>query len=220
MNKNVRNALLFIGIPLIMIFGVMALVGNNPGIEKPQYSDIVEKFQNHEITQFELNLSNGRLVYYEGSTDPRDAKTYDVPDVNIFYEDVKDSINERLLEKRDDNTVVFSYDYQVTQGAWLLSMLPTAILLIAIVVFWVIMMRRMNQTMGGGDKALGFGKAKIKKVSDEKRKTTFADVAGADEEKEELYRRSSDFLKDPKQIQRTGRPYAQGRAAGGPSGYR
>ncbi len=217
MNKNVRNALLFIGIPLIMIFGVMALVGNNPGIEKPQYSDIVEKFQNHEITQFELNLSNGRLIYYEGSTDPRDAKTYDVPNVDIFYEDVKDSINERLLEKRDDNTVVFSYDYQVTQGAWLLSMLPTAILLIAVVVFWVIMMRRMNQTMGGGDKALGFGKAKIKKVSDEKRKTTFSDVAGADEEKEELSE-IVEFLKNPKKFNELGARIPKGVLLVGPPG--
>ena len=217
MNKNIRNALLFIGIPLLMIFGVMALVGNNPGIEKPQYSDIVEKFHNNEITKFELNLSNGRLVYYEGSTDSKDAKTYDIPDVSIFYEDVKDSINERLLEKKDDDTIVFSYDYQVTQGAWLLSMLPTAILLIAVVVFWVIMMRRMNQTMGGGDKAMGFGKAKIKKVSDEKRKTTFSDVAGADEEKEELSE-IVEFLKNPKKFNELGARIPKGVLLVGPPG--
>lgn len=217
MNKNARNVLLFIGIPLLMIFGVMALVGTNPGVEKPQYSEIVEKFQNGEITQFELNLSSGRLIYYEGSTNPRDAKTYDVPDVNIFYNDVEEYINERLIEKKNDNTIAFSYDYQVTQGAWLLSMLPTAILLIAVVVFWVIMMRRMNQSIGGGDKALGFGKAKIKKVSDEKRKTTFSDVAGADEEKEELSE-IVEFLKNPKKFNELGARIPKGVLLVGPPG--
>lgn len=217
MNKNVRNALLFIGIPLLMIFGVMALVGNNPGAEKPMYSEIVEKFQNYEINKFELNLSNGRLTYYEGSTDPKNAKTYYVPDVNVFYNDVEESLDERLVQKKNDNTIVFEYDYTVTQGAWLVSMLPTAILLIAVVVFWIIMMRRMNQSMSGGDKAMGFGKAKIKKVSDEKRKTTFSDVAGADEEKEELSE-IVEFLKNPKKFNELGARIPKGVLLVGPPG--
>ena len=51
-----------------------------------------------------------------------------------------------------------------------------------LIIFWVVMMRRLGSSMGG-DKQMNFGKAKIKQMSDEKRKTTFADVAGADEEK-------------------------------------
>ena len=179
-----------------------------------------EKFQNYEINKFELNLSNGRLTYYEGSTDPKNAKTYYVPDVNVFYNDVEESLDERLVQKKNDNTIVFEYDYTVTQGAWLVSMLSTAILLIAVVVFWIIMMRRMNQSMSGGDKAMGFGKANIKNVSDDKRKDHLCrDVAGADEEKEELSE-VVEFLKDPKQIQRLGRAHPQGRAARRPSGHR
>ena len=72
--------------------------------------------------------------------------------------------------------------------------------------------------MDGGGKAMGFGKARIKQPVDEKRKTTFADVAGADEEKKEL-REIVDFLRSPK-IQRARRPGPQRGAAGGPSRYR
>ena len=66
---------------------------------------------------------------------------------------------------------------------------------------------------------MNFGKAKIKQMADEKRKTTFADVAGADEEKEEL-REIVEFLKNPKKYNCPGRPHPQGRAAGGPSRHR
>ena len=70
------------------------------------------------------------------------------------------------------------------ETSWFISLLPTLILFAGLIIFWVIMMRRLGSSMGG-DKQMNFGKAKIKQMSDEKRKTTFADVAGADEEKEE-----------------------------------
>ena len=78
-------------------------------------------------------------------------------------------------------------------------------------------MRKLSNGMGGDGKTMGFGKAKIKSISDEKRKTTFADVAGADEEKEEL-REIVEFLKDPKKYNELGARIPKGVLLVGPPG--
>ena len=94
-------------------------------------------------------------------------------------------------------------------------MLPTVILIGALVVFWIFMMRRMNATMGT-DKTMGFGKSKAKRA-DSKKKTTFADVAGADEEKEEMAE-IVEFLKDPKKFNELGARIPKGVLLVGPPG--
>ena len=79
------------------------------------------------------------------------------------------------------------------------------------------MMKRLNSTMGDAGKQMNFGKAKIKQMADEKRKTTFADVAGADEEKEEL-REIVEFLKNPKKYNELGARIPKGVLLVGPPG--
>ncbi|HIR57323.1 MAG TPA: AAA family ATPase, partial [Candidatus Gallacutalibacter pullicola] len=99
----------------------------------------------------------------------------------------------------------------------LLSFLPTLILLVVMGAFWWFMMKRLNASIGDGSKQMNFGKAKIKQMSDEKRKTTFADVAGADEEKEEL-REIVEFLKNPKKYNDLGARIPKGVLLVGPPG--
>ena len=224
MNKNLRNALLFICIPLVLILGVMFVVSNAAQQERVEYYQIYEKFAEGKITKYKLNLSSGKLEYYEdGKTDAKDRKTYDVPNVDIFYKEIGAMVAEQNKEivaynQQNPNNPrpLIESDYDVNQGAWLMSMLPTLLLLVGLAVVWIFMMRRMNQSMGG-DKTLGFGKAKIKKVSDEKRKTTFADVAGADEEKEELTE-LVEFLKNPKKFNELGARIPKGVLLVGPPG--
>ena len=186
MNKNVRNAVLLVLIPAIIIIAAVGTLGTIKQSETPKYSEIVEKIYSGKITDFNLNLSSGHMEYYEDNN-TENKLTYEIPDVSVFYEDVGDFIRENNQKAYlgEEGAKAISYDYSVNRGSWLVSMVPSIILFIGIGVLWYIMMKRMSAGMGN-DKAMGFGKAKIKKQSDGGRKTTFADVAGQDEAKEYL----------------------------------
>ncbi|MDY2783469.1 MAG: ATP-dependent zinc metalloprotease FtsH, partial [Candidatus Pseudoruminococcus sp.] len=130
-----------------------------------------------------------------------------------------DQINpyvDQYNEKHPDDPM--KYDHiRASENSWLIDLLPNIILLGALVIFWIYFMRKLSNGMGGDGKTMGFGKAKIKSISDEKRKTTFADVAGADEEKEEL-REIVEFLKDPKKYNELGARIPKGVLLVGPPG--
>ena len=139
---------------------------------------------------------------------------YQLPSVDLFYMDVRDSIQQYNEEHPDSKMVQDIIRPQET--SWLISLLPTLIMFAVLIIFWVVMMRRLGSSMGG-DKQMNFGKAKIKQMSDEKRKTTFADVAGADEEKEEL-REIVEFLKNPSKYNSLGARIPKGVLLVGPPG--
>ena len=139
---------------------------------------------------------------------------YVVPDVSKFYSDARDDID-AYNEDNPKNKMVQDI-IRPSQNSWFLSFLPTLILFALLMIVTVVMMRRLTSSMGG-DKQMNFGKAKIKQISDEKRKTTFADVAGADEEKEEL-KEIVEFLKSPQRFNSLGARIPKGVLLVGPPG--
>ena len=210
--KKIRNLLLYIGIPVVVLFIIIFLFNNRtPQTAAYKYSDIIGYFQDQEVTSYTLNLGTGEMVIHL-----EDGKTvgYVLPNVDLFYMDVRDSINQYNEEHPDarmEQDII-----RPVETSWFISLLPTLILFAGLIIFWVIMMRRLGSSMGG-DKQMNFGKAKIKQMSDEKRKTTFADVAGADEEKEEL-REIVEFLKNPNKYNSLGARIPKGVLLVGPPG--
>ena len=210
--KKIRNLLLYIGIPVVVLFIIIFLFNNRtPQTVAYKYSDIIGYFQDQEVSSYRLNLGTGEMVIHL-----EDGKTvgYVLPSVDLFYMDVRDSINQYNEEHPDarmEQDII-----RPVETSWFISLLPTLILFAGLIIFWVIMMRRLGSSMGG-DKQMNFGKAKIKQMSDEKRKTTFADVAGADEEKEEL-REIVEFLKNPNKYNSLGARIPKGVLLVGPPG--
>ncbi|MBQ2286860.1 MAG: ATP-dependent zinc metalloprotease FtsH [Clostridia bacterium] len=178
-----------------------------------KYYEIVSMVKNNEISEYQLNLYSGELIYTK--RDDGKKYRYTVADTSIFYNDIKDAVSEINDENKGTDKVI-KYDYKSGgQAAWIMNLLPTILLIGVMILFWVFVMKRMNASMGA-DKTLGFGKAKVKK-DDGKRKTTFADVAGADEEKEEMSE-IVDFLKDPKKYNELGARIPKGVLLVGPPG--
>lgn len=213
MNKNFKNVLLFIVIPIVFILAVVSVSKLSKSTVETKYYEIVEMVKENEISEFKLNLYSGQLTY----TLRADGKTYrySVADPSIFYNDVNDFVLE-LNEKNSGTSNIIKYDYEAGgETAWIMNLLPTVIMVAVMVLFWVFIMKWMNASMGT-DKTMGFGKAKVRK-EDGKRKTTFADVAGADEEKEEMVE-IVDFLKDPKKYNELGARIPKGVLLVGPPG--
>ena len=214
MKKNLRNLLIYLGIPIILIVSVFAVSKLTQQSEKTRYYEVVDLIRNNEVSEYTLNLYSGDLTYVKRD----DGKTYhySIADASIFYNDVNEKVMEiNEKEKDPDKRIKVDYNRNGGETSWILNMLPTVLLIGAMVVFWIFITRRMNSSMGA-DKTMGFGKAKIRRA-DDKKKTTFADVAGADEEKEEMAE-IVDFLKDPKKYQEMGAKIPKGVLLVGPPG--
>ena len=213
MKKNFKNILLYLGIPIILILTITSVSYLTKNTAEMKYSEIVTMVKNNEISEFTLNLYSGELTYTK--RDDGKKYRYNVADASIFYNDVNDAVM-KIKEENAGTDLDIEFDYdEGGQGAWVMNLLPTVLTIAVMVIFWIFIMRRMNSTMGA-DKTMGFGKSKARKA-DGKKKTTFADVAGADEEKEEMAE-IVDFLKDPKKFNDLGARIPKGVLLVGPPG--
>ena len=213
--RKLTTLLPYILIPLIMVAAIGFTSKNaTQNNEKVNYYQVVSYFDKDEVSEFSLNLSSGALKYKLRGDDK--TKEYRVPNVNIFISDVNDTVREHNKEAKDDSVIKYEF-ISGSAGSWVVNLLPTLIMAVMLVVLFVVMMRRMNSVSGDMNKTLGFGKVNARKQKDEKDKTTFEQVAGCDEEKEELSE-MVDFLKDPNKFSALGARIPKGVLLVGPPG--
>ncbi len=186
-----------------------------------KYSEIIYLFQDEQVTDYQLDVGNGELVLtlkdgvaFKGATPNADGELtykYKIHAPQLFLDDISDYVK-AYNEKNPENRM--GIDYEATSNnSWLLSMIPTFILIGLMVFFFIFMIRQA----GAGGKMNQFGKANMKNPVQHGIKTTFAEVAGADEEKEELAE-IVEFLKNPKKFSELGARIPKGVLLMGPPG--
>ncbi len=213
MKKNFKNVLLYLLIPIVFILSILSISHFTKDTVELKYSQIVQMIKDNEISELELNLYSGELTYK--TREDGKLHRYTVPNSGLFVEDVNEDIWE-IKEKNKGTDKDITYNLiKGGEGSWLASLLPTLLMVGATGLLLFFMMRKMNGVMNA-DKTMGFGKSKARRL-DSKKKTTFADVAGADEEKEEMSE-IVDFLKAPQKFNELGAKIPKGVLLVGPPG--
>lgn len=211
--RNWRVLLPYLILPLIFILAI-SMYSSSQVKSKTEYYEIVQLFDQGKVSNYSLNLSSGALEYQ--LKDSKEIKEYTVPNVSVFLEDVNDSVREYNKNNPD---APIKYDLERgTSNSWWVNLLPTLVVVVLLGFMLYFTTRRMNQAMNSeANRTFGFGKAKVKQVKDENNKTTFTDVAGAQEEKEEM-QEIVDFLKDPQKFNELGARIPKGVLLVGPPG--
>ncbi len=208
MKKKGRGIGTYILIAAIIIIALLIFIPSfsSGSAEEHTYSEIIGYFDREEVTEYTLDLGTGELnLTLEDETEI----VYDVPYVTQFLNDTQ----EYRLTYNATHEEELTYDYfEVTDNSWLLTLIPTILLLLMMVAIFYFTMRSAN----GGGRMSSIGKANIKQQPNS-RKALFSDVAGADEEKHEL-EEIVDFLKNPRKYSDIGARIPRGVLLVGPPG--
>ena len=221
MKKNNSKVILFyLALIAIIFVAVFAMLGTPSTKEKVNFSDIMHYFEEDRVKEFEVSNENIiTLVIYKtdkvGVLLPEDV--VDAPTEKISYKLRDVTIFRDSFEKYEGNLKNLKiYEYEpLAEYPWWLSLLPNIVMIVAFILLGIYMTKQMNKGAGGG--MMNFGKAKAHVPQDDKNKVTFADVAGAEEEKEELVE-IVEFLKDPHKFSKLGAKIPHGVLLVGPPG--
>lgn len=205
-NRGIFTYILILLISLLCIYFVISKLSDNNA--KTDYTQIINYFDDYEVSYYELDLGSGELIYQLRGEENK--RKFNVPNVDIFLRDTENYRTE-YNEKYPKEKLVQNY-IKITDRTWLYSLIPV-LLTVALGIFILYFMMRQS---GGNGKYSSFGKANLKNQLDT-RKATFKQVAGADEEKREL-EEIVDFLKHPRKYTDIGAKIPKGVLLLGPPG--
>ena len=213
MRKSNLKVIIFYIVLIAVIVIATASLFSSAGQSGRVYSDIRELFLEERVSEFVVDGNNNLTMYVRGEKegDPVERVTYKLRDISLFYSDLYD-----IIVEQKEAGIIESYDFPPpTEIPWWVSFLPYLIVIALFIFSWMYM---INQTSGGGGSRMGnFGRSRARLVSSEKKKVYFRDVAGAEEEKEEL-REIVEFLRDPEHFTKLGARIPRGVLLVGPPG--
>ena len=204
MKKNIKNLGFLVALIMVVLL-VASMFQGAPEVEETVYSDLIRQIRDGDVAEIELHETQAEVTYDNG-----DTAVIDIPGRYWIYEG---ELGEIISEQVESGELKISTPEPETVSWWV-SMLPSVIMFVIIIAFWIFAFR---QSQGGGKGMGGFGKSKAKSPDENGKRVTFADVAGVDEEKKELSE-IVDFLRDPKKFTSLGARIPKGVLLVGPPG--
>ena len=208
-----RDLALYLLLLLLTLFAVNTLQQMNRAND-PSYSQIRTLFEQEKVKNFSVK-DNVLTMTVRGEGDQTSTVTYELSNFYVFYNDLHE-----LIDQQRSEGIIEDYDYPMgVQGSWWYQYLPylLVILVMAGLAYMLFLRQSAANGGGGGPGPNRFGHARTRTLADQGKKVTFNDVAGADEEKEEL-QEIVEFLRDPQRFTALGARIPKGVLLVGPPG--
>ena len=209
-----RDATLYLLLGLVILFSFTTL-RQMERTDAPTYSQVRTLFLQEQVEYFTLEDKTLTLTLRGQNGGEPTRLTYQMASPTLFYLDMRETINQQL-----DAGILKGYDYPPgVESAWWYNLVPYLVAAAVLCLFWYLLTRRRGGAEGSGGTpgAARFGRARTRTLSDQGKKVTFQDVAGADEEKEEL-QEIVEFLRDPQKFTNLGARIPKGVLLVGPPG--